>query len=566
VPASPDVESERQKGGAAHLPESETLEVRLKKLMFLRLVLVTTLLLVAAYFEAQQEFLGPVNPLYFLIGATYGLTVLHALGLRFLRRPRALAYAQVVGDLLVVSGIVWVTGETRAGFMLLYPISVLSGSVLLFRTGGLILAGTATGLYASLLATVRLEILPPVKLLDVLDAPPETLFYWVFVTGVQCVTVALIGSYLASSLHSVGEQLEEAEEQVADLQELNEAIVSSMHSGLLTADATGRALHVNPFGELILGRSGSEIRGRPLEEVFDSSALEASALRIRGANASLARIELPYTKPGAEQARQLGISVWPLNSPSLSAGGHLLAFQDLTEIKRLEDEVRLKEKLAAVGEMAAQLAHEIRNPLGSISGSAQMLLGEARSAQERQLLSIITRESKRLSEALNRFLFEARSPTPVTGPVDIGPLIEQAVTLLRNSPEVGERRVVELEVDRGPFLCMADPDQISQVFWNLARNGLEAMAEGGVLTVRLRRLDADLALSFHDQGPGFERDERRQLFEPFRSGRPMGTGLGLAIVYRIVRQHSGDISVRSSPSRGTVVEVRLPLVKEAVSA
>lgn len=566
MPASSEVESGRQKPPVPHLPELGTLEVRLKKLMFLRLVLVTTLLLVAAYFEAQQEFLGPVNPLYSLIGATYGLTVVHALWLRFFGRLRALAYAQVVGDLLVVSGIVWVTGETRAGFMLLYPISVLSGSVLLFRTGGMILAGTATGLYASLLAAVRLEFLPAQRLLDVLDAPPETLFYWVFVTGVQCVTVALIGSYLAASLHSVGEQLEEAEEQVADLQELNEAIVSSMHSGLLTADAAGRAIHVNPFGELILGRSAAEIRGKPLERVFDSSALEASALRIRGADASLARIELPYTKPGGEQPRQLGISVWPLSSPSLSAGGHLLAFQDLTEIKRLEDEVRLKEKLAAVGEMAAQLAHEIRNPLGSISGSAQMLLGDARSPQERQLLSIITRESRRLSDALNRFLFEARSSPSVSGPVDIGPVVEQAVTLLRNSPEVGEKRVVEFEMGEGPFVCKADPDQVTQIFWNLARNGLEAMSGGGVLTVRLQRLDSDLALSFHDEGPGFERDVRRQLFEPFRSTRPMGTGLGLAIVYRIVRQHSGDISVRSSPARGTVVEVRLPLLKEAVSA
>jgi len=230
-------------------------------------------------------------------------------------------------------------------------------------------------------------------------------------------------------------------------------------------------------------------------------------------------------------------------------------------------EVRVREKLAAVGEMAAQLAHEIRNPLGSISGSAQVLLGGSSvSAEHEDLLRIITRESKRLSDTLNRFLFQARPSGRQRGPVDLGRVLGEAVTLLRNGPEVGERHEVAFDCDEGPHVCMADRDQIVQVFWNLARNGLEAMPGGGRLAVRLRRSDGDVVLSVHDEGRGMGRDEQRRMFGPFQSGTPMGTGLGLAIVYRIVREHGGDINVRSMPGRGTGVEVRLPLVPVPVEA
>jgi two-component system sensor histidine kinase PilS (NtrC family) len=217
--------------------------------------------------------------------------------------------------------------------------------------------------------------------------------------------------------------------------------------------------------------------------------------------------------------------------------------------------------------MAAHLAHEIRNPLGSISGSAQVLLAEhGFSPEQERLLSIITRESKRLSDALNQFLFQAKSSSERSGPVDIRPVVAEAVTLLRNGPEVGLQRVVEFVSDDGPLLCLADRDQIAQVFWNLARNGLEAMPEGGVLQVTLRRREDEVVLSVRDQGRGMGREEQRRLFQPFQSGSRVGTGLGLAIVYRIVREHGGDIVVRSFPSLGTEVEVRLPLVSATVQA
>jgi len=546
---------------------SPPLEPRLKRLMLFRVVMITTLLLIAIYVEAVSETLRPVNPLYYLIAATYALTILYVLALRFAPHPEAQVYVQVVLDLLIITGLVYLTGGTgtRTGFMLLYPISVLSGSILLYRGKGLLLAGLATLFYAGVLLAVRSGAIPPQGLADVPFMLEKHLLYSIFVTGVACATVALIGSYLSESLRDVGEQLEEAAEQVADLRELNKVIVDSIHSGLITADSGGHILYVNNFGESILGVRTADIRERPLRELIGSPLLEPLALQARASYEGLARFEVVYRRPDGT-ALDLGVSVSPLATPE-PAGGYLLVFQNLTEIKRLEQQVRIKEKLAAVGEMAAHLAHEIRNPLGSISGSAQVLMGEANMSEEQErLLAIITRESKRLSETLNHFLYQARPALPPSGPVDIGRALEEAVTLLRNGPEVRDGQSVEFESDQGPHVCLADPDQIKQVFWNLARNGLEAMPGGGVLQVRLSSRGDDLVLSVRDEGRGMGRDEQLRVFEPFHSETPMGTGLGLAIVYRIVREHRGDITIRSAPARGTEVEVRLPRVLVTVPA
>lgn len=538
-----------------------TLERKLKRLMALRVVMVTTLLLVAVYVEAASETLARVNPLYFLIAATYAATIVHVLALRLFPRLEPLVYAQVVGDLLTITGLVYLTGGIRAGgFILLYPISVLSGSVLLFRRHGMILAGLATVFYGALLWAVRSGAIPPQGLQDVPYAPAKQLVYSIFVTGVVCATVATVASYLAEGLQSAGERLEQVAEQVADLQELNKVIVDSMHSGLITADAGSRVLYVNRVGESILGRRFSELQGRWLAEVFGAPALDAAALAARAADRGFSRLEMAYDVPNGPQ-RELGISVSPLATGEPGRQGFLLVFQDVTEVKRLEQEVRIKEKLAAVGEMAAYLAHEIRNPLGSISGSAQVLMSEPEiSPDQARLLSIITRESKRLSDTLNQFLFQARSSSQPLGPVDISRVVSEAVTLLRNGPEVSAAHSVVFEAEPGPCVCLADPAQVAQVFWNLARNGLEAMPQGGALQVHLSRRDSEAVLLVRDQGRGMGAAEKRALFEPFQSGTPRGTGLGLAIVYRIVQEHRGDITVRSAPSLGTEVEVRLPLV------
>jgi two-component system sensor histidine kinase PilS (NtrC family) len=543
------------------------LEGRLKRLMIFRVVIVTTLLSIATWVEAVSETppLG-VNPVYSVIVATYTLTVVYALLLRVWSARTAQAYVQIAGDLLMTTALVHVAPRERLGFVLLYPLAVLSATVLVSRRGAVTVAGLATLLYGGLLAGVHARLLPAQGLTDLLYLPARAVFYNVFLLGTACATVAFLGSYLAESLQHAGRQLREAAVEVADLRELNEVIVNSIQSGLLTTDADGGALYVNAFGEGILGRSAGALRGRPLRDILGSPLLGPAELRARAANRSLARLELSYPHPGGRRL-DLGVSVTPLATGEDSRGGYLVVFQDLTEIRRLEEEVRTKEKLAAVGEMAAQLAHEIRNPLGSIRGSAQVLMAEAAKGEEQgRLLSIISRESKRLSDTLNRFLYQARGPARPRGPVDLRPVVEAAVTLVRSGGELQTDHVLSYEADEGPLVCLADPDQIAQVFWNLVRNALEAMPDGGRLDVALRRRAGDVVLSVRDEGRGIGRDEQRRIFEPFHSKTPMGTGLGLAIVFRIVREHGGDISVRSAPGEGTQVDVRLPLAEVAQPA
>ena len=532
---------------------------RLKRLMLFRVVMVTTLLSIATVVEAVSETLLPVNPIYFVIVFTYGLTLVYALALRFLANRAVQAYAQLVGDLVTATALVYVTGGVRTGFLVLYPLSVLSASVLVARRGALALAGLATALYGGLLVAVRTGFATRQGLAEVAQLPPRAFVYSLFVLAVSCITVALLGSYLSESAQHAGVQLREAAVEVADLRELNQVIVSSIQSGLMTADAEGRLLYVNAFGEGILGRAGHELRGRPLQAVFGSPLLGTAELRARASTRALARLELAYARPAGGQL-DLGVSVTPLATGAHGAGGYLVVFQDLTEIRRLEQEVRTKEKLAAVGEMAAQLAHEIRNPLGSIRGSAQVLMGEPEIGEEQgRLLAIISRESKRLSDTLNRFLYQARPGRP-RDPVDLRPLVESVVTLLRNASELSPEHVVSFEVDEGPHLCLADADQLTQVLWNLVRNGLEAMPAGGRLAIGLRRGADDVVLSVRDEGRGIARDEQRRIFEPYRSSSPVGIGIGLAIVFRIVREHGGDIGVHSAPGEGTRIDVRLPLV------
>jgi two-component system sensor histidine kinase PilS (NtrC family) len=546
---------------------SVDLESRLKRLMLFRVVMVTTLLFIATYFEAAvSETLLAVNPLYFVIVATYALTLVYAAALRFLPRWAPQAYLQLAGDLLTITVLVYMIGGWRTGFLLLYPLSVLSATLLLRRRAALSFAGIATVLYGTLLVAVRDGLVTPQGLADVALLPARTAVYSIFVLGVACVTVALLGTALAEGLQHAGARLQEAAVEVADLRELNQVIVESIQSGLLTTDAEGRVLHVNAFGEGILGRSVASLRGRPVREVFATPLLGTAELKVRSGTRALARLEVSYDHPEARRL-ELGLAVTRLAGRTGVQGGYLMVFQDLTEVRRLESEVRTKEKLAAVGEMAAQLAHEIRNPLGSIRGSAQVLMGEpALGDEQSRLLAIISKESKRLSDTLNRFLYQARTPARPRDPVDLRPLVDSAVTLLRNGSEVRPDHVVSFEADEGPHVCLADPDQILQVFWNLARNGLEAMPGGGRLGVSLRRLDQDVVLSVRDEGRGIARDEQHRAFEPFRAQSPMGTGLGLAIVFRIVREHGGDISVRSAQNEGTEVSVRLPVVSVALSA
>ncbi|HYU26137.1 MAG TPA: ATP-binding protein, partial [Thermoanaerobaculia bacterium] len=232
---------------------------------------------------------------------------------------------------------------------------------------------------------------------------------------------------------------------------------------------------------------------------------------------------------------------------------------DLTDMKKLEAELRLKDRMAAVGELSAGIAHEIRNPLAAIAGSVQVLRkSEALSPQEQRLMSIILRESERLNKSIADFLRFVKPQEKRPAEFDIAASLSETLDLLANSAELSPEHQIERQIAPPSYTIVGDGDQIRQVFWNIARNAVQAMPRGGRLRVATEVADGAYNIVFADSGRGMSDSDQRRLFQPFRTNFPTGTGLGMAISYRIVQEHGGRIDVRSREGSGTMITVSLP--------
>ena len=229
-------------------------------------------------------------------------------------------------------------------------------------------------------------------------------------------------------------------------------------------------------------------------------------------------------------------------------------------MKKLEAQLRLKDRMAAVGELSAGIAHEIRNPLAAIAGSVQVLKSSGSlSTQEQRLMSIVLKESERLNKTIAEFLRFVRPQEKNSAEFDIAASLSEALDLLGNSSELRPDHHIRREIVPPSFHLVGDPDQIRQVFWNLARNAVQAMPNGGTLTVRTDVEDGAYHIVFTDSGRGMSDADQSRLFQPFRTNFPSGTGLGMAISYRIVQEHGGRIDVTSRPGAGTTITVTLPV-------
>jgi two-component system, NtrC family, sensor histidine kinase PilS len=247
--------------------------------------------------------------------------------------------------------------------------------------------------------------------------------------------------------------------------------------------------------------------------------------------------------------------------------GFLFTFQDVTEAKKREREARVQQRLAAIGEMAAGIAHEIRNPLASMAGSIQVLRDELPlSAEQEQLMSIVLRESERLNDTIKNFLAYARPQRNTLQRLDLRTIVEETAVLLRNSSECADRHRIDLRTPPDEVTFFGDEAQLRQIVWNLATNGLRAMPSGGALELAVAvepgpddaSHEPAVVVRVRDHGVGIAAQEVERIFQPFRGDFTRGSGLGLSIVHRIVSDYAGRIDVTSAPGQGTTVEVRLP--------
>ncbi len=534
-------------------------------LITIRAIISTLLLGGATFAQIAAPGLLPINPFFSLIGLTYGLTIVYAVTVRFVDRHRWLIDLQLAGDAVIVTAFIYLTGGIGSYFTTLYALPIAAGSTVQFRRGGLMVATLSAVLYGGL---VLAQYLAAAGLLDAawLSGPPAALparsfaQYTVALNTFGFFAVALVSGSLADSLRHAGVRLKEASTEIADLQALNQHVIDSLPSGLATTDPALRILTFNRAAESITGVQFRSAVGRPIGDVLQLPAPVVSSIPADLMGRGSRRFEWKYRSSDGRGELEIGLTATHLETPGGRAG-FLFTFQDVTNIKKLERDAALQQRLAAIGEMAAGIAHEIRNPLASMSGSIQILRQELPlSSEQEQLMDIVLRESERLNTTIRSFLAYARPQRFQIARFDVRRAVNDTTLLLRNSSEILEGHEIVAEVPGEPLWYEADEGQIKQILWNLATNGLRAMPNGGRLTLIAAAEAATdrVLISVKDEGVGIAPEDVDGLFQPFHGSFAKGSGLGLAIVHRIVTDYNGEIRVNSQPGAGTTIAVRLP--------
>lgn len=476
-----------------------------------------------------------------LVIATYAACGSFALAIQAGWSLSRIAWAQILFDIGATTLLIYLTGAAGSPFTLLYGIVVLAAAITLGPRVARSIAGVALLAYVILAFAVSAEMVPfpPDQNAQLYQLGPSELGYGLLSNGVALVLVALLAGNLADRILRAGGRIAKAEASAAALASLNDDIVRSMTTGLLTIDASDKILSINPAGAEMFGSAPESMQGQPLS-----------------AFVRLTRTQVARGETSATRADGSGFPIGFSRTQLRDQDGSLVVFQDLTEIRELQAQAAHTERLTALGRLASSLAHEIRNPLGSISGSVQMVHKASELDEEdRELLGIVLKEVERLNALVTSMLDVSRPTMPSPTDVDAAQIADELAAVARQDTTLGSV-TIEVESER-PTVAHVDPDQVRQLLWNLLKNAIQASPPDQTVTLSLAKTDDALVLSVRDRGPGIPEDERATLFDMFYSKRNHGIGLGLALVKQIVDAHGGSIEVLGHEP-GTEMRVELP--------
>ncbi len=537
-------------------------------LMLFRVALATLLLTgvvaVALTQDDSPENLGaPFSRFVFgLLVTTYVASLAYAVTLRFVRNHVRFAYLQIAVDLALATVLVHGTGGAQSGFSFLFILDVVAVTLLSQGRGAAYVAIASSILFVGVAIAGYLHLVPlvPGQRAMPWDLTRGELTFRLVLNLAALGAIGALATNLAAKTRHAAEQLTRHEQYAGDLATLHENTIRCLSSGLVTVSTEGRITSINDAAREILGVPEDECIGQPLSRRIPGLL---PLLEDAGETGSLRRAEIDVARPDST-IRNLGVSAAPLSDHAGRVIGRVIHFQDLTELRRMQRAVERAERLASIGRLAAGVAHEIRNPLASISGSVEILKSVAGvDPDSRQLMDIAVREVDRLNRLITDLLAYARPPTEDREPLD---LAEEASEVAKAFEQERRENGIGIIVSAAPGVAIdASAGQLRQVLWNLVRNAAEAMPSGGTIRVRVERQTrrgggAEAVVSVSDTGVGIASAEMPRIFEPFFSTKRGGTGLGLATVARIVEDHRGSIDAESQPGRGTTFTLRFPAV------
>ncbi len=547
------------------------LYVKLKYLMLQRVIFVTLMLGISLFIETREAkaYFGQIQTFhYLLIALSYFLTILYVVAFKHTDHISALAYVQLVVDTLLVTAIIYATGGIESLFSFVYPLLIIAAGIMLYQKGALIVASSSALFYGLLLLFYYLGFICPLE--DPADISRyKNGFQLVYVFSVNMAgffLVALLSSYLSRQARKAHLALRAKQSDFDNLEVLQKSIINGVPSGVIAVDDNNRIVLFNPASENMFGVKAETVSNKQINNVFPVLFEKLpvfdnpDSLSIKTAFA-----DFVYTTPDNHK-RYLRVSSAPLMLPEGRRTGHIFVIQDMTEIRLSEQELKKVEGLAMTGELAAHVAHEIRNPLASISGSVQMLKENMnRDDINIRLMEIVIREIKRLNHLVDDFLIFARSGKKIMQSFELNSLLRESISIFQSSRHM--HRGVDIKTDfKGDIVLNSDPDGLKQVLWNIFLNACDAMPEGGTLYVTTFTESQKhpsgtkmVWIVVRDTGKGFEKENFSKIFDPFFTTKERGTGLGLAIVKGIINGLGGNIFADNHNDGGAVIKIMLPL-------